>query len=494
MNTTRRLLLFLDGTWNEDAAYDQDTNVVRLRNLVARNISPLNYVPRTIADVNKYDKSLSEIGVCPYKGCDYFTFYERGVGTGPGLDRISGGALGWGVETNVRRAYKFLSQFYLPGSEIFIFGFSRGSYTARSLVGFLGSAGLLTAKNCTFEVEQQAWDYYRTFPGDRLPGTKKQLERYTHPLRELRVACLGLFDTVGALGIPFPFFWRFNRLRYEFHDVLLSPIVKLNLHALAIDERRIQFSASIWRQNKFRVSNSVTEQTWFPGVHADVGGGYFTASERSHGPRRVDDVTLDWISKRLLHHYPDFPILEGGLGLLSGPTDEDDEVLQHNSRIGKYRLLPSSIRAIGNRPPPVFPHERVSSYDRGEGVVGESIHISALERLGTSVTMRPPGKQRLYLPRNLILILPDLWDRYCNDPLGDWSLESVSVTTWDGEVVNYGVSSDETALKQVQKAIIDALKRLEELGYNVLSQTWNLQAASKYLARSKAAPKIPMRG
>jgi hypothetical protein len=492
MNPTRRLVLLLDGTWNEDAAYDQDTNIVRLRDLISRGVTSEFYVPRSIEAVNKYDSGLVEFGACPYHGCDYFVFYERGVGTGPGLDRLSGGALGRGVDQNVRRACKFLSQHYVPGTEIFIFGFSRGAYTARSVVGFLGAAGLLKAEHCTADLEQQAWDYYSTQANDRLPGIRSQLDEYTHPIGGLRVACLGLFDTVGALGIPLTSFWRANRERYEFHDVLLSPIVKLNLHALAIDERRLQFEASVWRQSKFRVSNSVTEQVWFPGEHSDVGGGFFSDRGRNQGPRRLDDVTFDWLLKRLLHHYPDFPILGYAFASLDGPG-LNGPPLQHNSRTGKYMLSPAAVRAIGNTPAPLVWRERLVSRNRNEAVVGESIHISALERLGTSVPIAKAGntnkpQEKLYLPRNLIEHLPDLWERYCDNPVRDWSLETVSVTTWTGTPVIPGITSDKE-LKEVQKALAEAFEQLAKLGFYLRSRKWDSTAAAPYLAAGKAAPK-----
>jgi Uncharacterized alpha/beta hydrolase domain (DUF2235) len=493
MNPTRRLVLLLDGTWNEDAAYDQDTNIVRLRDIISRGVTSEFYVPRSIEAVNKYDSGLVEFGACPYRGCDYFIFYERGVGTGPGLDRLSGGALGRGVDQNVRRAYKFLSQHYVPGSEIFIFGFSRGAYTARSVVGFLGSAGLLKAEHCAVDLEQQAWDYYSTPPNDRLPGIRRQLDEYVHSIDGLRVACLGVFDTVGALGVPLSSFWRANRERYEFHDVLLSPIVKLNLHALAIDERRLQFEASVWRQSKFRVSNSVTEQVWFPGEHSDVGGGFFSDLERNRGPRQLDDVTFDWLLKRLLHHYPDFPILDYAFAPLAGPG-LTGEPLQHSSRTGKYMLSPAAVRAIGNTPAPLLSRERLVSQNRNESAVGESIHISALKRLGTIVPIAKPGdpnnkpKEKLYLPRNLIEHLPDWWERYCNNPARDWSLEALTVTTWTGNPVIPGITSDEE-LELVQGALTVAYERLEKLGYYLKSEKWNSAAAAPCLAAGKPAPK-----
>src|SRR5271166_29039 len=195
MSRKRRLILLLDGTWNDAEIGDRDTNIVRLRDILARGLSALSNAPISLAEVVKKDSLSTEFGIRSHGDFDYLFFYERGVGTGPGLDRVTGGALGWGLGRNIRRAYKFLSRSYLPSAEIFIFGFSRGAYTARSLVGYLGSSGLLKAEHCNGELEERAWSNYRTSPNDRLPATRKGLEPYVHSFGELRVACLGVFET-----------------------------------------------------------------------------------------------------------------------------------------------------------------------------------------------------------------------------------------------------------------------------------------------------------
>jgi hypothetical protein len=475
---TRRLVLLLDGTWNEDAAFDQDTNVVRLRDVLAQSIADRFNTRVSIDEVNQRDNAQLELGARLYEDIEYFFFYERGVGTGPGLDRLLGGALGWGLGRNVRRAYKFLCRHYHPGSEIFVFGFSRGAYTARSLIGYLGSAGLLQAEHCSLENECQAWSYYRTAPSDRLPGVRKHLEKFTHSVGELRIACLGVFDTVGALGVPTTSFRRFNREQYEFHDVELSPIVKLNLHALAIDEHRRQFEASVWRESRFRVSNSVTEQVWFPGVHADVGGGYLSSRERDRSAvRGLDDISLDWMIKRVRAHYPDFPLLEFGFAKIRGSIPFG---LHHESYTWKYRASKSGIRAIGNRATPVATGEVVVSHDRGATVVGESIHISALERLGRPAPFAQIDRQPIYLPRNLIQLLPELHERYCVPQKLAFGPDAVSVTAWGGEPVQLNRAADGLGqgsfVDQVAETIVRACARLEELEIDVLSPSWDARS------------------
>ena len=172
MSRKRRLILLLDGTWNDADIGDKDTNIVRLRDILAHGLSALYHTPLSIEEVIGNDSLAAELGIRSHGAFDYLFFYERGVGTGPGLDRLTGGGLGWGLGQNIRRAYKFLSRNYLPGAEIFIFGFSRGAYTARSLVGYLGSSGLLKAEHCNDELEYMAWSNYRTVPNDRMPATR----------------------------------------------------------------------------------------------------------------------------------------------------------------------------------------------------------------------------------------------------------------------------------------------------------------------------------
>jgi uncharacterized protein (DUF2235 family) len=220
----RRIILLLDGTWNDSDFGPFDTNIVRLRGLIASDSDAADIKPpyekvAASAPANMVTKPVSNAR-------PNIVFYERGVGTGTLIDRLFGGAIGTGLEDNIRRAYKFLSFHYKPGDEIFIFGFSRGSYTARSLVGYIASAGLLLPKECNEETERKAWDFYRTPPNERLPGVWYDLEKYMNDRDQLRVDCLGVFDTVGALGIPLEGFVRANRERYEFHDVDLNVLDK----------------------------------------------------------------------------------------------------------------------------------------------------------------------------------------------------------------------------------------------------------------------------
>jgi uncharacterized protein (DUF2235 family) len=141
----RRLVLCLDGTWNT-ADGQEITNIVRIRDLIAPKVK----TPAGIEEQRVY--------------------YHTGVGTGLSTrDRLIGGLTGSGLGHNVRSAYRYLSQHYAEGVEIYLFGFSRGAFTARSLAGYIGASGLLKADHCSPENERRAWQYYRTPPDDRFP-------------------------------------------------------------------------------------------------------------------------------------------------------------------------------------------------------------------------------------------------------------------------------------------------------------------------------------
>ncbi|MBM3523703.1 MAG: DUF2235 domain-containing protein, partial [Alphaproteobacteria bacterium] len=259
----KRLVLLFDGTWNdEDGA--THTNIVRLREILADSLG---------AGERLETKAISGTVV---GGVEHLVFYDSGVGTGLIHDRFLGGALGVGITTNIRQGYRFLSRWYQPGDEVFVFGFSRGAYTARSLVGYVAAAGLLQSQHCTSEREHEAWSYYRTPPKDRPPGALAALAKFTHASSETRIKCLGVFDTVGALGVPLGIAKRLNAGKHQFHDVVLGSITDVNLHAIAIDEHRRPFEAAPWTKPKFQRYRDTgrVEQVWFPGAHADIGGGY----------------------------------------------------------------------------------------------------------------------------------------------------------------------------------------------------------------------------
>jgi hypothetical protein len=109
-------------------------------------------------------------------------------------------------------------------------------------LGYLGAVGLLRRDRCLPEIEQKTWNYYRLAPNDRSPGVWSQIAKDVVDREWVSIACLGVFDTVGALGIPLTALRRHNRQRFEFHDVELNPIVRVNL------ANRVPYAPTLWRE------------------------------------------------------------------------------------------------------------------------------------------------------------------------------------------------------------------------------------------------------
>jgi len=275
-----------------------------------------------------------------------------------------------------------------------------------------------------------------------------------HRREIFRVACLGLFDTVGALGIPLEGLWNLNRQKYEFHDVELSSLVDVGLHALAIDEHRRPFEASLWRRNRFKRTSAIIEQVWFPGVHADIGGGYLSDLEYEQAPTRpLDDLTLDWMVKRLCKHFPDFPVTKW-----ANLPDQATSDPAHDSRSWKYKVWQNAIRSIGNKelPKGLLGNRDISvGHDPRARAVNESIHISAIRRLGARAKI--DRRTDIYASPNLIYCLPELRWLYSNEGPSDLKPDALTITSMDGEAVKpqSQLSSD------VYIALQSAIERLE---------------------------------
>lgn len=453
----KRIILLLDGTWNDMDIGRTDTNIVRLQEIIIGTLADRERQQRN-QPLERVQQLATSYG--DRDGPENIVFYERGVGTG-WRDRFKGGIFGIGLDDKVRNAYRFLSYHYEPGAQLFIFGFSRGSFTARTLVNWIAAAGLLTRDNCTEEHEAAAWKYYRTPPAQRLSGAWAALTPLVHDRKKVEVACIGVFDTVGALGIPLSRFSQFNRDKYEFHDIELSSITRRNFHAIAIDEHRQPFVAAPWRKPKFKRFNSFTEQVWFAGVHSDVGGGYVLSENRAKPDcRSLDDITLDWMLKRVKAHYPDFPADH----YLDYPGNRDhwpvteagqgwELAQQHESRRYMYRLMPLTVRSIGNYPSSKLGwHQCDGAYDRHAVSMWEKVHVSALERLGQAVPM--VLGRRHYLPPNLISTMPVIEATYHSPNVAARIGAEIRLVDWDGEEFDPTDSTDcSSALDHVQAAM-----------------------------------------
>src|SRR5215510_905023 len=375
---TNRLILCLDGTWNT-ADGERVTNIVRVRDLID---------PRVDTPDGPEEQRV---------------YYHNGVGTGLSTkDKWIGGAAGLGLGHTVRGAYKFVSQHYRDGTEIYLFGFSRGAFTARSLAGYISASGLLKPEFCSPENEARAWRYYSTAPDDRFPSEREQLRKLSFD--NVRIRLVGVFDTVGALGVPLDWFGSWNRRRFQFHDVALGSNVDYAFHALAIDEKRGPFQATLWQYPNHKYFKHV-EQVWFPGVHANVGGGYENTG--------LSDRSLFWMLSRIEKHAVGLKFVDGWTRKVKPETYGE----LHDSRTAAYwwsRVRPM-IRVINQR------RLRLSEWARRSGLppcaipLGEMLDYSALSRWRKSE--ESPKDVASYRPENVEAALNDTFNIDAPQPI-----------------------------------------------------------------------------
>jgi uncharacterized protein (DUF2235 family) len=297
----KNIAIFCDGTW-QNLSQRFPTNVTRLARAVA---------PAKAAQGD--DPEITQV-----------IFYDDGVGVGEGVaneaTRLIGGALGKGLDRKICEAYEFLCLNYCAGDRIFLFGFSRGAYTARSLAGLLRKCWILRREN--IGSVEAAVEIYRNHSKDAVetqlfkrnmcyPAEAFTAERSPDPKQAGKVVadsendwgCLhyiGVWDTVGALGVPqgLPFADALND-RYRFHDTNLSRFVLSARHAVSIDERRATFPPTLWTNIDDLNANAGAsaipfeqrpyQQSWYPGRHSAIGGG-----EEDHG---VSIPPLLWIGE-----------------------------------------------------------------------------------------------------------------------------------------------------------------------------------------------------
>ena len=267
----KKIVLCFDGTWNDPGA---NTNVIKM-----------------YRSIRGEDKSPGRVGVLvPPPDGPTIKWYDEGVGTKRG-NKIRGGLTGRGLSQNILEGYKFLVDNYEDGDQIYLFGFSRGAYTARSLAGLIRNIGILHKGNAQeAEIEDNAvlmngfWIYQRR---DADADTEEaKFFRRNYSIDNVEIQFLGVWDTVGAMGIPLSSLDRVDR-QYEFHDTALSRRVKNAYHALSMDETRPEFMPTLWTSKP--KDGQRVEQVWFAGVHSEVGGGKRPS---------LTDIPLRWMQEK----------------------------------------------------------------------------------------------------------------------------------------------------------------------------------------------------
>lgn len=336
----KRIVLCCDGTWNradqEHRGKPCPTNVVKVAYRIAKRSED---------------------------GTQQVIYYDQGVGTGNLVDRAVGGAFGEGLEANMNDAFRFLIGNYEEGDELYLFGFSRGAFTVRSIAGMIRKSGILkreSVREYGAAIRLYRDKVRRPDHPDALEFKKKHSVCSTG---DVPIHFIGVWDTVGARGIPVQGLQFLTAGKYQFHDTELSRTVKHAYHALSIDEKRSSFEPSLWLE--VPKPGQTVEQVWFAGVHSDIGGGYPVTE--------LSDLALEWMMEKAR-----------GVGLAFDdavlaalPTDGKATGELHDSKRGIFGLLPDLERPIRNTPT-------------------QSLHPSVRERWDNDSSYRPSNLREYF--------------------------------------------------------------------------------------------------
>lgn len=306
----KNIIFCADGTWNkpvEEADQDSESpsNVFKLFNLLAGKQGDNIHFNVVTGRISEYEKSL----ISDTKTVQ-IAKYINGVGdSNIKLNRILGGAFGFGLIERIARGYTFISRNYVEGDKIYIIGFSRGAYTARALAGLIAAKGLLAKKfnqgeAASYDMAIRAWYSYRD--GINQTSYQNRLQNLFTAFTSIRnfvlkntitdadfiknipIEAVAVWDTVGALGIP-DFEFEDNRAEirdgFAFADNVLNAKVAKGLHAVSLDEMRLLFTPTLWEKR------DGIKQVLFAGSHSDVGGGYKEAG--------LSDCALKWMIDEL---------------------------------------------------------------------------------------------------------------------------------------------------------------------------------------------------
>ena len=328
------IVVCADGTWNRpetDLASDHPSNVLKL----ARGISPGNETGKQQA------------------------FYDWGLGSYH--DSTAAGMTGRGIHKNILDGYRYIVHNYAPDDRIYLFGYSRGAYTVRALCGLINNCGIVRREDA--RLIAKAWRLYKSPAKQNHPdgeGAAAFRREHSHACR--RVHFVGVWDTVGALGIPFSLMGLFDG-NDEFYDDRMGSNIGVARHALAIDERREDFAPTLWQPR----DGVDLKQVWFAGCHGDIGGG----NPPDPGGPCIANVALKWMLDEAA---------EAGLGVEDHVCDgmRDGTLARiHRSRVKLFRLRPAIERCLDPAGIPT------------------SVHPSVRERFTKDADYRPPNLVQL---------------------------------------------------------------------------------------------------
>ena len=352
----KNIVICSDGTGNT-ALKDRGTNVFKL--FEAIDLNGHRFQPRLTPQI---------------------AFYDDGVGTESFKPmKVFAGATGFGLGRNVRQLYKELCRVYDPGDRIFLFGFSRGAFTVRTLAGLIASCGILDVAplGSARALEGAVREAYRTYRrryrtvlaqwmfGPPPAAVTEAFRRRRSLAAPVPIAFLGVWDTVDAVGMPFHLSDVINTVlcRFKFPDRKLNAAVQQACHALAADDERHSFHPLLWEEGEG--ADRRIEQVWFAGAHSNVGGGY-----PKHG---MSLVALDWMMSKA--EAAGLRFLPADRALYRNRANVDDKLYDPRAGMGVfYRWKPRDIAALCRR----------------HGV-RPAVHLSVLERIAHGTDDYTPG-------------------------------------------------------------------------------------------------------
>lgn len=301
-------------------------------------------------------KNNTNVGLL-YEACINDERQFKRYSDGPGYGHLLASAVGTGVNVRVQRGYDWCAEYYEPGDQIFLFGFSRGAFAARSVAGMIRTVGLL--RKDKLSLEDAAFAMYQKAKDDPAAAAAFKAANSI----DVKVHFVGVWDTVGSVAVPLALTLDSIPLA-PFHDVAFGPHIEHAAHAVSIDEQRWDFKPTYFQPTTTQPGQTI-EEVYFPGVHSDVGGGYDDDGS-------LGKITLAWMARRAQEQ----GLLIADQSILDVPAD------------ACYGKLHDSFSAVYDVRSRFF---RVIDYNA-------KVSVAAQKRLQDAAGLCKPGA---YAPRNV---------------------------------------------------------------------------------------------
>ncbi|KAH9221860.1 hypothetical protein DL95DRAFT_355235 [Leptodontidium sp. 2 PMI_412] len=315
----KRIVICCDGTWQSGVSLETDKS--------------------SHSNVSRLSRQVAKFGLDVHGNIwPQLVYYDAGVGSGDitSAEAKRQGGLGIGLLDNVLEAYNFLVNNYNAGDELFFFGFSRGAYTVRATAGLVCDIGIISPYAMPgFLRKYNAWMKAKETPVDKAATAEEKKQRksfknypdwvkfvnedkpYEHGIPNVQVKVIGVWDTVGSLGVPelgkHGWLWQAKLDNYRFFNTELSDKIEHAYQALALDEKREAFSPCLWTTKSWKDKNGnyIEEgsraktklvQCWFPGAHINVGGGNSGVFDEGSDREQLSAICWAWMLDRVQPH------------------------------------------------------------------------------------------------------------------------------------------------------------------------------------------------